>query len=304
MSALNRLGLASLPSRLVFVLLLACPALPVLAEPYNPYADGHDPLPPVKADGTLHWGPFYKSSAVQKKYEQLWNLGACRGTNKRITIPVERNTLIIDNLPEESFTGHVRGTAGSLAGGMVAFTEGRSVDPSASVLIAQLHPAGVTQVLVAGQSPSTAIKPGMTVRLRAQVDDRGRSTDPVEAIDIVTPPHDFKPDPVRPDSVETIVGTVVQARATMLQVRVDAGRIRRLTLTLAEEPRVTIVDASDVELIAPGDEVEVTGRRWSGEGAMGAGTVFASRIVVTKAPLRQPKSPRPGTDEVGTTKVR
>ena len=57
--------------------------------PYNPYADGHDPLPPVAADGTLHWGPFYKSAAIQKSYERLWSLGACRGTNKAITIRSE-----------------------------------------------------------------------------------------------------------------------------------------------------------------------------------------------------------------------
>jgi hypothetical protein len=60
-----------------------------------------------------------------------------------------------------------------------------------------------------------------------------------------------------------------------------------------------IVDAAQIDLIAPGDEVEVTGRRWSGEGAMGAGTVFTSRIVVTKAPP-QPKGPtQPGPNEVG-----
>jgi hypothetical protein len=60
-----------------------------------------------------------------------------------------------------------------------------------------------------------------------------------------------------------------------------------------------IVDAAQIDLIAPGDEVEVTGRRWSGEGAMGAGTVFTSRIVVTKAPL-QPKGPaQPGANEFG-----
>jgi len=92
---------------------------------------------------------------------------------------------------------------------------------------------------------------------------------------------------------------VVQARNKLLIIKVDAGKIRRLTLPLADDAVVIVVDAEQIDLIAPGDEVEVTGRRWSGEGAMGAGTVFTSRIVVTKAPL-QPKGPaQPGPNEVG-----
>jgi hypothetical protein len=284
---------------LLACLLVGTCAQPVVAQPYNPYADGHDSLPPVAADGTLHWGPFYKSAAIQKAYERLWNLGACRGTNKAITVPVERNKMVIDNLPEESFTGRVRATAGSLAGGMIAFTEGASVDPAAAVLIAQLHPAGVTHMQIGGRTSIAAIKPGMTVRLRTEVDDKGRAEDPIRAIEIVTPPRDFVPDPVRSRQPDTVVGTVVQARNKLLLLKVDAGTIRRLVLPVADDAVVMIVDAAQVELIAPGDEVEVTGRRWSGEGAMGAGTVFTSRIVVNKAPLLQQGSAQAGSNQVG-----
>jgi len=290
-------------ARLAACLMLGACSAPALAEPYNPYADGHDPLPPVAADGTLHWGTFYKSAAIQKSYERLWGLGACRGTNKVITVPVERNKMVIDNLPEESFTGRVRTTTGSLAGGMVAFTEGASVDPSTAVLIAQLHPAGVTHMQVGGRTSAAAIKPGTTVRLRAKVDDKGRSAEPIRAIEIVTPPRDYTPDPIRGHTLNTVVGTVTHVRDNSLQLRIDAGRIRRLTLTLADDAEVMIVDAAQVDLIAPGDDVEVTGRRWSGEGAMGAGTVFTSRIIVTKSSL-QPQAPaQPGPDKVGSKKA-
>jgi hypothetical protein len=297
----KRLRSSCLPfmSGLLACTLLGSYAETVLAQPYNPYADGHDDLAPVAADGTLRWGPFYKSAAVQKTYERLWGLGACRGTNKAITVPVERNKMMIDHLPEESFTGRVRETAGSLSGGMVAFTEGAAIDPSAAVLIAQLHPAGVTQMKVGGSTSVAALKPGMTVRLRTEVDDKGRAAEPIRAIDIVTPPRDFTPDAVRSHQLDTVVGTVVQTRNKLLLVKVDAGKIRRLTLPLADDAVVMVVDAAQIDLIAPGDEVEITGRRWSGEGAMGAGTVFTSRIVVTKAPL-QPKGPaQPGPNEVG-----
>jgi hypothetical protein len=276
--------------------------VPAAAQPYNPYADSQDSLPPVAADGTLHWGAFYKSAAIQKSYERLWSLGACRGTNKAITVPVERNKMVIDNLPEESFTGRVRATTGTMAGGMIAFTEGPRVDPAAAVLIAQLHPAGVTHVQVGGRTSAGAIKPGMSVRLRATVDGRGKTVEPVRTVDIVTPPADFKPDPIRANTPDTIVGTVIQNRGKMLLLKVDAGSIRRLSLPLADDAAVMIVDAAQLDLIAPGDEVEITGRRWSGEGSQGAGTVFSSRIVVNKATTLPNLSAQPGADEVGLKK--
>jgi hypothetical protein len=135
------------------------------------------------------------------------------------------------------------------------------------------------------------------------VDEKGRAADPIRAIEIVTPPRDFTPDPVRVRTLTTIVGTVVQVRNNTLHVKVDTGRIRRLTLPLADDAEVMIVDAAEVDLIAPGDEVEITGRRWSGEGAMGAGTVFTSRIIVTKAPLQPPLPAQPSPDEVGLKKA-
>ena len=83
---------------------------------YNPYADSQEHLPPVAPDGTLRWGTFYKSAALQQAYERLWNLGACRGTNKAITVPVEMNKVAIDSLPEEDFRGIVVGSTGTLRG--------------------------------------------------------------------------------------------------------------------------------------------------------------------------------------------
>ena len=56
-----------------------------------------------------------------------------------------------------------------------------------------------------------------------------------------------------------------------------------MMLTLAPDAVATI-DASRLDLVAPGDTVALTGRLWSGEGAMGRGTVFASAITITKPP--------------------
>jgi hypothetical protein len=252
--------------------------------PYDPYAESQAALPPVLPDGTLHWGPFYKSATVQKAYERLWNLGACRGTNKAITVPVERNRIIIDNLPEASFSGTVREAAGSLAGGVIAFSEG-AAGGTTPVVFAQLHPAGVTRLQIGGRTTPAALRPGVTVRFRGVVDDRGRVAESPRTLDIVTPPAKFTPDPLRAGTTETVVGTIQHSRQGTLTLRVDAGKIRRVTVRVAPDAPVMIVDAAQLELIAPGDRLEVTGRRWSGEGSMGAGTVFASHVVVHKAPL-------------------
>lgn len=259
----------------------AAPAVALAqAAPYNPYAVTQEPPPPpVAADGTLHWGTFYKSAALQKSYERLWNLGACRGTNRAITEPVERNKIVIDNLPEADFQGTVRGAAGTLAGGLLAFAPSPAADP----WVATLHPAGVSQVTVSGDAPAAVLKPGMVVRLRATVDSKGKGVAPVNGFEIVTPPAGFVPDAVRADRVETIIGTVTRVQGTSLLLHVEAGRIRRISLTLTPDAKAT-VNASLLELVEPGDSIEVTGRLWSGEGSMGAGTIFASKVTVTKAP--------------------
>ena len=277
---------------LAVCLALCAAALTRADEPYNPYADNEILSAPLAADGTIRWGTFYKSAAMQKTYERLWELGACRNTNKAITIPVQENKLVVDRLPESDFNGVVRGTAGTLAGGMVAFVD-RGADPAhAAPLVAQLHPAGVSQVRVVGSVPVAVVGSGMTVRIRATADERGRIAEPVSALEIVTPPADFIPDDVRPGYLDEIVGTVQQRRNNVVTLRIPTGRIRRLTLTLAEDAEATI-DASRLDLVAPGDTIEARGRLWSGDGAMGAGTVFASQITVTKAAVAAvPRGPR------------
>jgi hypothetical protein len=249
--------------------------------PYNPYADSQDAAPPVAADGTLHWGTFYKSAQLQKSYERLWNLGACRGTNKAITIPVEQNRLAIDTLPEESLQGVVRSVQGGINGGLIAFVDPSATDPAHAVKVAMLHPAGVSRLAVRGDADASVLAPGLTVRVQTRVDRRGKGLLPITRLDIVTPPSGFTPDEVRPDTPGTIVGTVVRAGSSVLVLRIDAGKIRQVILPLAGECRVSI-DAAELLLASAGDTVEIKGRTWAGQGCLGAATVFASDVTITK----------------------
>ena len=264
------------------VLAVAAPARGQLT-PYDPYADSQERPAPVAADGTIQWGVFYKSAAVQSAYQRLWNLGACRGTNKVITGPVNRNKMIIDRLPEADFEGTVVAVTGDLAGGLVAFAEGQA-GATAEPLVAQLHPAGVTRLRVSGRVPAAVLRPGLVLRLVAEVDERGRAAAPLVAFEVVTPPADFKPDPVRPGVRETIVGTVKRIHKDVLTLEVPAGTVRRLTFKVAADAVATL-DAGRLDLVSAGDALHVTGRLWTGDGALGAGTVFVSEVTITKPPL-------------------
>ena len=268
------------------------------ADPYNPYAEAHAAPPPLAADGTIHWGTFYKSAKIQQAYERLWNLGACRGSNKAITVPVAENKLVIDRLPEAEFKGIVRGVVGKVAGGVVAFDENSATAGRGEPLIAQLHPAGVTRFKVVGQVPASVLVPGMVVRLRAEVDGKGRGVQPVAKLEIVTPPAGFVPDAVRPDQVDTIVGTVVSIRKGIMSLRVDAGTLRRITLEV-DPAAIATIDAARLDLVASGDEIEVKGRLWTGDGALGAGTIFVSDVVVAKRTLPEAAASQPGSRTVG-----
>ena len=262
--------------------------------PYNPYAMAEDVPPPLAADGTIQWGVFYKSAKLQRAYERLWSLGACRGSNRAITVPVAENKLVIDRLPEAEFRGVVQGATGDLAGGMVAFTLDSTSPDGTEALVAQLHPAGVSRLAVRGPVPAAVLTSNAVVRVRARVDERGRGIEPVAAFEIVVPPADFRPDAIRPGQLDTIVGVVQAVRRDAVVLRVDAGEIRRVTLAVTDDVAVT-VDAPRLDLVAAGDRIEVRGRMWTGDGAQAGGTVFASDVIVTKASAES----APGATTIG-----
>lgn len=269
----------------LLILAAAFAAGPVRAQfvPYDPYADSQEAPAPLAADGTVQWGVFYKSAETQQAYLRLWNLGACRGTNRRITEPVNRNKLIVDRLPEADYEGTVVAASGSLAGGLIAFRERGAGDESEPLMV-QLHPAGVSRLRVTGRSPAAVLRPGHVVRAVAEIDARGECQTPLAAFDLVTPPADFRPEPVDVGRRMALVGVVTQVRDDVLTLQVPAGRIRRLTFRLADDAVATL-DAAQLDLVAAGDAVRLTGRLWAGEGSLAGGTIFASEVHVAKPPL-------------------
>ena len=192
------------------------------------------------------------------------------------------NKLAVDTLPESEFIGTVRGVAGGLAGGVVAFVESGKDGQDAPPLVAQLHPAGVTRFVVSGRSSREILRPGMTVRFATTVDAKGHAQEPLAALDVISPPQPVRPVAVVAKEPGTVVGTVTQVNKDAIRVRVNAGRIRTLSIPLATGA-VAKIDATSPEFVAAGDTIKLKGRLWTGEGAMGAGTVFASDVSVHKA---------------------
>lgn len=224
-------------------------------------------------------GTFYKSAALQGKYEQLWNLGACRGTFKGTTQPVAENKLSIDSLPESRFTGTVRAATGRSRGGLIVFD--RIMDAGDEPLVVQLHPAGVTRLRVTGTASAAILRLCMTVRFVTRVDAHGVTVDAVQSIELVSPARRGHGDGIVAGEVVAVTGVITHVRPKLVGLRLDAGRIRRLTVHLADDAMVAI-DTSIAEFVAHGDAIEVTGRLWSGPGSMAAGPIFASDVVVRK----------------------
>jgi hypothetical protein len=267
----------------VAVLLLVGRSAHGQLTPYNPYADSQEAPAPLAPDGTIQWGVFYKSAAMQKAYLRLWNLGACRGTNPPITEPVNRNKVIIDRLPEADYEGTVVAASGTIAGGMIAFSE-PAAGGTGEPFVVQLHPAGVTRLRVTGRSSASMLLPGHVIRVVTAVDEQGEGIEPLARFDLVTPPADYVPPDVRPGVRGEIVGTVKRLHKDVLTLHVPVGRLRRLTFNLPADAVATL-DAARLDLVAPGDAIQLTGRLWSGDGAMGGGTIFASDVSISKPPL-------------------
>lgn len=243
-----------------------------VGQVYNPYAKLADE-PPISADGKLNWPSFFKSKALEDRFQAYFAMGSCVGTKQEINKMLSDNKVDVNQLPELS----VRGLATGCNTGAASIADARGVNT-----LLMTHPAGVTKVLVAGEMPVSQLRPGMAVRFLGQVDAHGAGADPIDALEVFTPDPQFRASAVEAGRVQTIAAKVTRVQGKRLQVQVDAGKIRRLSFGISPQTKVT-VDGKSLDLVTAGDDVTATGRAYSGPGAGGMGVVFASEIKVTKA---------------------
>ena len=247
---------------------------PLLAQvaAYNPYAPPEPELPAVSADGTLHWPLFYRSMKMELSYERLWSIGACRGTNKRISVPAEQNRLSIDAMPE----GNVEGQVVQVGQGVVIV---RTANGNFTQLVT--HPQGVSRVNVSGDVPASMLRPGMIVRMAAKVDDRGIGAAPIRELDVISPSADLVPEEVEANTLGTITAKVVSLRANHLRLLAGTGSLRQLSFQL-DQQAVAHVMAHELGFVSVDDSLTATGHMYTGSGSPAVHWVFASDVTVVK----------------------
>jgi hypothetical protein len=242
-------------------------------RPYNPYAASQDEFIPVAKDGKLNWPAYFKSKQLEDRFQSYFAMGSCCGTNQAINNMLRDNKVDVNQLPESS----VLGAAALSDPGTVTLG-----DRSAGRTVVVAHPAGVTKINVFGEMPVSELKPDMVVRFLGRVDHRGTGTDLIEAIEVITPGPMFNWRPVEANREQTITGKVVRIQGPRLQVRVDAGKMHRLTFQVSDKTRVK-VDGNSLGLISAGDQVSAAGHIFGGPSTGGSQIVFASEITVIKA---------------------
>jgi len=254
---------------LASLLLLATTAHAQLGA-YNPYANPEDDLPPVAADGTLNWPTFYKDWKLESKYERLWSLGACRGTNMAIQMPVEKNKVNVNKLPTRTMQGQVvRITPGVIS----------ILGPDQRLLTVAMHPAGVSKLVVVGDMPLISVRPGMIVRFVGEIDERAKGLTEIAQLEVFSLPADFRPQALQPKVRDTVVARVVRVNPETIALEALVGKFRRLTFPLADKVGVH-VNGTEVGLIAVGDQLSSEGRYF--ENGSNNRVLFASKIDVTK----------------------
>lgn len=242
---------------------------------YNPYAkQTEEDLAPVRPDGKLNWPAFFKSKAMEDRFQVYFAQGSCTGTNMRIVNALAANKVEVNALPEESLLG----VAAKVNGGTIGMASQKGVPVTVVT-----HPAGVSKISVTGKMSPTDLRPGMMVKFSGRVNDHGKGMKPIENLEVFTPDARFKWRPVITDRQQSIAATVLKAEGSLLQVQVPAGRVRKLSFQVKENPEI-VVSGSTLDLISAGDEISTKGHVYlSGEGAGGMPVVFASELIVKKA---------------------
>lgn len=262
---MRRLALASL-----FSLALSS-TLWAQLDNYNPYAPVVEE-PPIAEDGSLNWPPFFKSASMEARFQGYFQTGSCVGTKKSIVDMLQANKVDINGLPQVS----VSGTAVKVLPGMVSV-----IDETGKTVMIVAHPKGVSRINVSGAISPAVIRAGVALRFTGKVDAHGRGAAPLESVEIVTLNDQIRPLAVEADRVQTIVGRVAKRHGNLLQVKVEAGKLKSLTIMLSPEAKA-IVNGSALDVLSLGDNVTAKGHVYSGQGSAADRTIFADDLIATK----------------------
>jgi hypothetical protein len=262
------------------VLGLATTVASAQQKPFNPYADDNADLIAITPDGKINWPTFYKSAAIKAKFDWMFSTGSCRGTNPDLNAVIINNKVNVNQIAEEEYTAVVQSnTAGNLI----------VLDKNLVPTNVMIHPKGVSKVEVNGPYTLKQLRTGMLVRLTAKINDDGSSDQSVPSIEIFSTKPEYPFAEIETGERTTFAARVVALRDKTLELRVDAGKIRKLKVPVDESTVVTL-NMDDLNLASPGDKLEVKGHLYAGPGITAKQAIFANKVVVTK-PAQPDKIP-------------
>lgn len=258
-------------------------------KPFNPYADENADLIAITPDGKINWPTFYKSGAIKAKFDWMFSTGSCRGTNPDLNAVIINNKVNVNQIAEEEYTAVVQS---NVAGNLIVLDKNQV---PTSVMI---HPKGVSKIEVNGPYTLKQLRTGMLVRMTAKINDDGTSDQPIPTIEIFSTKPEYPFAEIETGERSTFAARVVALRDKTLELRVDAGKLRKLKVPVDDSTVVTL-NMDDLNLAAPGDKLEVKGHLYSGPGITAKQAIFANKVVVTKPSQPDKKPAKRATSDVG-----
>jgi hypothetical protein len=258
-------------------------------KPFNPYADENADLMPITPDGKINWPTFYKSGATKAKFDWMFSTGSCRGTNPVLNAVIINNKVNVNQIEAEDYTGVVQtNTNGNLI----------VLDKNQVPTNIMIHPKGVSKIEVNGPYTLKQLRAGMLVRITAKINDDGTSDQAIPAMEVFSTKPEYPFAEIETGERTTFAARVVALRDKTLELRVDAGKLRKLKLPVDDSTAVTL-SMDDLKLASPGDKLEVTGHLYSGPGISAQQAIFANKIVVTKPIVIDKKPAKRSTSDLG-----
>jgi hypothetical protein len=233
------------------------------------------------------WPPYYRPDPSDAMYTQMMANGWCKPNGWRAQEYYKSKMVDVNALPESSFSGVIKVIE---PGKITAFDEKHGTTMSLIVH----NDAKISNVGVHGKASKDELVPGAFVRFVGQVDENGNVAGALDQIELAVPDK-LVSAAITPGQVQNLFGTIQRREGDQLILGASAGKIRRLTVTLAPQVEVT-VRITDYTRVNVGDPVTAKGRLYRGAASKtDAPLLFSDELDIAVQSLAKVKAPtRPG----------
>lgn len=197
------------------------------------------------------WPPFYKPDPEDAAYANMMAMGWCKPNGWRAQTFYQSKMMDVNVLPQVSF----KGTVTSMQSGMLTAVDEK--EGTSYSLIVHENPA-ISSVRLSGKASSEALAIGAVVRFVTQVDAKGAGLEKIKEIELITASSE-QPEAIQANRTQNCVGKILRRDGMKLTVQASSGKIRRLTVELADDAVIT-ARLTDYTRAVVGDAVSAKGR--------------------------------------------